>query len=179
MSLSLVACGAPRPRSGIEVRKVTAPGRFREAAGVNTWGKIPSKPHRRLATTDLSWSACGAKNDVTKNNGERGRRDIQSSFSLSKNGLRRGRSVRPGRWPTMSLPLWVLFGALCQFPAGWQFGRWIYRIGSLPAKVDAQEGNVFQRPPTWRYRVLKTALRLRPRRALSSASGQKCHISKS
>src|SRR5437016_14525920 len=26
--------------------------------------------------------------------------------------------------------------------------------------------------PTWRYRVLRTALRLRPRRALSSASGQ-------
>lgn len=42
-------------------------------------------------------------------------------------------------------------------------------------QVDAQEGNVLQRPPAWRYRVLKTALRLRPRRALSSAPGQKPH----
>src|SRR6266436_5974323 len=36
----------------------------------------------------------------------------------------------------------------------------------------AQEGSLFQGFPTWRYRVLKTALRLRPRRALSSAPGQ-------
>src|SRR6266436_3655552 len=36
----------------------------------------------------------------------------------------------------------------------------------------AQEGGLFQGSPTWRYRVLKTALRLRPRRALSSAPGQ-------
>src|SRR6266568_7889311 len=43
-------------------------------------------------------------------------------------------------------------------------------------QVCAQEGNVLQRPPTWRYRVLKTALRLRPRRALSSAPGQKQNI---
>jgi hypothetical protein len=42
-------------------------------------------------------------------------------------------------------------------------------------QVDAQEGNVLQRSPTWRYRVLKTALRLRPRRALSSAPGQRRH----
>jgi len=40
----------------------------------------------------------------------------------------------------------------------------------------AQEGSLWQGSPTWRYRVLKTALRLRPRRALSSASGQKPHI---
>jgi len=45
-------------------------------------------------------------------------------------------------------------------------------------QVYAQEGNVLQRPPTWRYRVLKTALRLRPRRALSSASGQKPYIAR-
>ena len=37
----------------------------------------------------------------------------------------------------------------------------------------AQEGSPFKGFPTWRYRVLKTALRLRPRRALSSAPGQK------
>jgi len=30
--------------------------------------------------------------------------------------------------------------------------------------------------PTWRYRVLRAALRLRPRRALSSASGQKTNV---
>src|SRR5882724_11004922 len=36
----------------------------------------------------------------------------------------------------------------------------------------AQEGSFFQGFPTWRFRVLKTALRLRPRRALSSAPGQ-------
>src|SRR5438045_9078182 len=36
----------------------------------------------------------------------------------------------------------------------------------------AQEGSLFKGFPTWRFRVLKTALRLRPRRALSSASGQ-------
>src|SRR5213076_2829030 len=40
-------------------------------------------------------------------------------------------------------------------------------------QVCAQEGSLFQGLPTWRYRVLKTALRLRPRRALSSAPGQK------
>src|SRR4051812_590467 len=37
----------------------------------------------------------------------------------------------------------------------------------------AQEGSLFTGFPTWRYRFLKTALRLRPRRALSSAPGQK------
>src|SRR3954470_10214689 len=36
----------------------------------------------------------------------------------------------------------------------------------------AQEGSPFQGFPTWRFRVLQTALRSRPRRALSSASGQ-------
>src|SRR5213076_1937701 len=40
-------------------------------------------------------------------------------------------------------------------------------------QVCAQEGSLFPGFPTWRFRVLKTALRLRPRRALSSASGQK------
>jgi len=42
----------------------------------------------------------------------------------------------------------------------------------------AQEGSLFKGFPTWRFRVLKTALRLRPRRALSSASGQKPTSSK-
>src|SRR5437870_2641384 len=42
---------------------------------------------------------------------------------------------------------------------------------------DAQEGSLLKGFPTWRYRVLKTALRLRPRRALSSASGQKPSLS--
>src|SRR5437016_13458595 len=41
-------------------------------------------------------------------------------------------------------------------------------------QVRAQEGSLLKGFPTWRYRVLRTALRLRPRRALSSASGQKC-----
>ena len=41
-------------------------------------------------------------------------------------------------------------------------------------QVRAQVGKPFEGFPTWRYRVLRTALRLRPRRALSSASGQKC-----
>src|SRR5882757_2390865 len=41
-------------------------------------------------------------------------------------------------------------------------------------QVHAQEGSPWRGFPTWRYRVLRTALRLRPRRALSSASGQKC-----
>src|SRR5437763_1232764 len=41
-------------------------------------------------------------------------------------------------------------------------------------QVHAQEGSLLKGFPTWRYRVLRTALRLRPRRALSSASGQKC-----
>ena len=40
----------------------------------------------------------------------------------------------------------------------------------------AQEGSLFKGFPTWRFRVLKTALRLRPRRALSSASGQRHHV---
>src|SRR5207247_5738436 len=42
----------------------------------------------------------------------------------------------------------------------------------------AQEGSLLKGFPTWRFRVLKTALRLRPRRALSSASGQKSTFSK-
>src|SRR5205823_13585106 len=41
-------------------------------------------------------------------------------------------------------------------------------------QVHAQEGSLLKGFPTWRYRVLRTALRSRPRRALSSASGQKC-----
>ena len=41
----------------------------------------------------------------------------------------------------------------------------------------AQEGSLFKGSPTWRYRVLKTALRLRPRRALSSVSGQRRTLS--
>src|SRR5437867_6379907 len=44
-------------------------------------------------------------------------------------------------------------------------------------QVCAQEGSLDQGLPTWRFRVLKAALRLRPRRALSSASGQKQHLS--
>src|SRR5436190_19611773 len=40
-------------------------------------------------------------------------------------------------------------------------------------QICAQEASPLQGLPTWRYRVLKTALRLRPRRALSSALGQK------
>jgi len=39
-------------------------------------------------------------------------------------------------------------------------------------QVDAQGGSLYQGFPTWRFRVLKRALRLRPRRALSSAPGQ-------
>jgi len=42
----------------------------------------------------------------------------------------------------------------------------------LYRQVCAQEGSLFPRLPHLAYRVLKTALRLRPRRALSSASGQ-------
>ena len=42
-------------------------------------------------------------------------------------------------------------------------------------QVCAQEGSLFKGCPTWRYRVLKTALGLRPRIALSSASGQSIH----
>ena len=48
------------------------------------------------------------------------------------------------------------------------FSAWV-----LYPPGGAQEGSPFQGFPTWRFRVLKTALRLRPRRALSSASGQK------
>src|SRR5437868_6616123 len=55
-------------------------------------------------------------------------------------------------------------------------GDWIYRIGSLPARSVHRRGSLYQDSPTWRYRVLKTALRLRPRRALSSASGQKATL---
>src|SRR5205809_7290368 len=47
------------------------------------------------------------------------------------------------------------------------FSAWV-----LYPPGGAQEGSPFQGFPTWRFRVLKTALRLRPRRALSSASGQ-------
>ena len=42
---------------------------------------------------------------------------------------------------------------------------------------QAQAGDLWKDPPAWRYRVLKTALRLRPRRALSSALGQRRHSS--
>src|SRR5207245_5803136 len=48
------------------------------------------------------------------------------------------------------------------------FSAWI-----LYPPGGAQEGSSFQGFRTWRFRVLKTALRLGPRRALSSASGQK------
>jgi hypothetical protein len=43
----------------------------------------------------------------------------------------------------------------------------------------AQEGNLWKGSPAWRPRVLKSALRLRPRRALSSASGQRRHTGSS
>ena len=43
----------------------------------------------------------------------------------------------------------------------------------LYRQVCAQEGSLLPRLPHLAYRVLKTALRLRPRRALSSALGQK------
>src|SRR5439155_3222707 len=42
-------------------------------------------------------------------------------------------------------------------------------------QVCAQEGSLLGGFPTWRSRVLETALRLRPRRALSSAPGQSSH----
>ena len=54
----------------------------------------------------------------------------------------------------------------------WQFGRLDLSHGFSTRQVEAQEGSLWQGSPTWRYRVLKTALGLRPRRALSSASGQ-------
>ncbi len=40
-------------------------------------------------------------------------------------------------------------------------------------QVCAQGGSLGESFPTWRFRVLKAALRLRPRRALSSAPGQR------
>jgi hypothetical protein len=49
--------------------------RFLERTEVKRWGRIVER-------TDLSQSACGAKKDVTKNNGEGGWRDINSSLSL-------------------------------------------------------------------------------------------------
>ena len=57
-----------------------------------------------------------------------------------------------------------------------KFGRWIFRIRSLPARCVHRKASPLRDLPTWRYRVLKTALRLRPRRALSSASGQNQHF---
>src|SRR5437773_959152 len=51
------------------------------------------------------------------------------------------------------------------------FSAWI-----LYPPGGAQEGSPFQGFPTWRFRVLKTALRLRPRRALSSAPGQRHYV---
>jgi hypothetical protein len=54
----------------------------------------------------------------------------------------------------------------CQFASGFS-ALILYPPGC------AQEGSLFKGFPTWRFRVLKTALRLRLRRALSSASGQK------
>ena len=47
-----------------------------------------------------------------------------------------------------------------------------FSASALYPPGGAQEGSPFKGFPTWRYRVLKTALRLRPRRALSSAPGQ-------
>ena len=57
-----------------------------------------------------------------------------------------------------------------------KFGRWIFRIASLPAGPVPRRAAFLQGCPTRRYRVLKTALRLGPRRALSSASGQNLHL---
>ena len=54
-----------------------------------------------------------------------------------------------------------------------QFGRLDLSHWFSTRQVYAQEGSPLRGFPTWRYRVLRTALRLRPRRALSSASGQK------
>jgi len=75
----------------------------------------------------------------------------------------------------MSNPLQVLKdfcanradGDLCSF-GQLDLSHWF----STRQVCAAQEGGLFQGSPTWRYRVLKTALRLRPRRALSSAPGQ-------
>jgi hypothetical protein len=57
-------------------------------------------------------------------------------------------------------------GSLREVPTVGFFALVLYR------QVGAQEGSLLLRLPHLAYRVLKTALRLRPRRALSSASGQ-------
>ena len=64
----------------------------------------------------------------------------------------------------------------CLIDSCGKLGRWIFRIRSLPARCMHRKASPFRDLPTWRYRVLKTALRLRPRRALSSASGQNRHF---
>src|SRR3982074_215114 len=64
-------------------------------------------------------------------------------------------------------------GGLCAEVQLASSSDWIYRMDSLPARSVHRRESPFKGFPTWRYRVLKTALRLRPRRALSSASGQR------
>src|SRR5204863_157533 len=87
--------------------------------------------------------------------GGHGRRDLRSlmikSVETPRSAVARS-APQPVR--TVGFSAWVLY------PPG-----------------GAQEGSPFQGFPTWRFRVLKTALRLRPRRALSSASGQKHPVS--
>ena len=65
-----------------------------------------------------------------------------------------------------------VFKVFCVEANRCQFAELDLSLWFSTRQVCAQEGKPFSRPPTWRYRVLKTALGLRPRRALSSASGQ-------
>ena len=66
-----------------------------------------------------------------------------------------------------------VFGAFARRGHTKQSGRLDLSHWFSTRQVCAQEGSPFKGFPTWRYRVLRTALRLRPRRALSSASGQR------
>ena len=86
--------------------------------------------------------------------------------------LRRGHNFERG----IDTPMdgWLLFSEHSEAVGSSEDG--FIALVLYPPGGCAQEGSVFERSPTWRYRVLKAALRLRPRRALSSASGQKPHV---
>jgi hypothetical protein len=71
----------------------------------------------------------------------------------------------------------VLPEVLLQRPACSSSTVGFFALSSLPARCVHRRGALVKASPTWRFRVLKAALRLRPRRALSSAPGQRRQLS--
>ena len=98
---------------------------------------------------------------------------VRPRGNMSKKSAPVARTLRKGKTPRQDLrPFYA-----APLPIGQRgvAGKVDLSLCLSTRQTCAQEGNLWKGSPAWRFRVLKSALRLCPRRALSSASGQRRH----